>query len=240
MVSEGELGARLAAVRARIASAAERAGRDPRSVTLVGVSKTMPLAIVRNAYRAGLAHFGENRVQEATAKFADFKPADLTLHLVGHLQRNKAGKAVGLFDVFHSVDSLALAESLSVACREQSAPLPILLEVNVAGEESKFGLAPAEVLPLLERVASLKSLTPRGLMTIAPLVADPEQVRPIFRQLRALRDECQARLGLELPHLSMGMTNDFEVAVEEGATLVRVGRAIFGERARDSGGQTPG
>ncbi len=229
MASVVELRRRAEAVRERIARAAERVGRRPEEVTLVAVAKTLPLAVVQQAYAAGLTHLGENRVQEALAKYAEFRPADLTLHLVGHLQRNKARKAAQLFDVIHSLDSLGLAEALAVA-RAGGPPLPVLVEVNVAGEESKAGVACAEALPLLARVCELPHLQPQGLMTVAPLVADAEAVRPVFRRLRELRDDCERELGIRLPHLSMGMTNDFEVAVEEGATLVRVGRAIFGER----------
>jgi pyridoxal phosphate enzyme (YggS family) len=222
--------ARLAAVEERIAAAAARAGRDPGEVTLVGISKTMPLAAVEAAYGAGITHLGENRVQEAVEKYAAFKPEGLTLHLVGHLQRNKARRAALLFDFVHSVDSPALADALAEGCRDRAAPLPVLVEVNLAGEESKFGVAPEAALPLLAHLLTLPALAPRGLMTIAPLVPSAEEVRPVFRGLRALRDRCQAELGVDLPHLSMGMTNDYEVAIEEGATLVRIGRAIFGER----------
>lgn len=231
MIEEGALLDRVALVRERIARAAERAGRDPAAVTLVAVSKTVPLAAVTVVYRAGITHLGENRVQEAAEKFAAFRPAGLTLHLIGHLQRNKARKAAALFDIVQAVDSLALAETLSQACRERPAPLPVLVEVNLAGEESKFGVSGDEALPLLRGMLALPGLIPQGLMTVAPLVTDAEAVRPVFRDLRRLRDRCQDALGVPLPHLSMGMTNDFEVAIAEGATLVRIGRAIFGERA---------
>ncbi|MHB1006953.1 MAG: YggS family pyridoxal phosphate-dependent enzyme [Chloroflexota bacterium] len=230
MTTEAELRERIEAVMGRIARAAARAGRDSEAVTLVGVSKTMPAETVRLAYGAGLRHLGENRVQEAEAKFAEFRPGDLRLHLIGHLQRNKARKAAALFDCVHSMDSLELALALGAARAESGESLPVLVEVNVAGEESKFGVPPAEALPLIERMLAVPGLAPRGLMTIAPLVADPEAVRPFFRRLRELRDECERQLDTRLPALSMGMTNDFEVAVEEGSTLVRVGRAIFGER----------
>jgi pyridoxal phosphate enzyme (YggS family) len=226
-----EMHERIAIVRKRIGWAAERAKRDPAEVTLIAVSKTMSLAAVRFAYEEGVRHFGENRVQEAEAKFAEFHPADLTLHMVGHLQRNKAAKALAVFDTIQSVDSEALALALSRRLGEGGAPVPVLLEVNVAGEESKFGFAPEDVPAALERIAQLPGLDVQGLMTIAPYVLDAEEVRPVFRQLRELREECRQRLGLPLPHLSMGMTNDFAVAIEEGATMVRVGRAIFGERA---------
>jgi pyridoxal phosphate enzyme (YggS family) len=230
VTTASEIARRVADVRARIARAALRGGRKPEEVTLVAVGKTQPPALIRLAYEAGVKHVGENRVQDPMATYAEFQPPALTLHLIGHLQRNKARKAAQLFDVVHSLDSTALAESLSAACAERRAPLPVLIEVNVAGEESKEGVAPAEVAGLLARVLALPHLLPRGLMTVAPLVADAEEVRPVFRRLRELRDECERELNVSLPELSMGMTNDFEVAVEEGATLVRVGRAIFGER----------
>lgn len=230
MVVAEEVRTRVQAVRERIAAAARRAGRRPEDVTLVAVSKARPLETIEAAYAVGLRHFGENRVQEAMAKFGEFHPPDLTLHLIGHLQSNKAKQAAAFCDVLHSLDSARLAAVLAGHCARRSAPLPVLVEVNVAGEESKFGVMPAEVLPLLRTVLTLPGLRPVGLMTIAPLVSDGEQTRPVFRRLRELRDECARALGVPLPELSMGMTNDFEVAVEEGATLVRVGRALFGER----------
>lgn len=226
------LAANLARVRERIAAAAVRAGRDPATITLVPVTKTMPDATIRAAYDLGLRVFGENRVQEAKAKataLADLP--DLHWHLVGHLQRNKAKTAVGLFDVIHSVDSVRLARALSHHATDADHALSVLLEINVAGETSKFGFAPAEALTAVPMIASLPGLTIEGLMTVAPFVPDPETVRPVFRQLRALRDDL-ARGCPTHPwqHLSMGMTDDFEVAIEEGATMVRVGRAIFGAR----------
>jgi pyridoxal phosphate enzyme (YggS family) len=217
-------------VRERLAAACERAGRSPDEVTIVGVSKTFPPPLVVEACHAGLSDIGENRVQEA----ADKIPAVEALgprprwHLVGHLQRNKVKTALGLFDIIHSVDSLRLAEFIShhagsLPLRREG-PLPVLLEVNVTGEASKFGLRPEEIGWALEQIARLPGLTVQGLMTVAPLVDDPEEVRPVFRELRRLRD------ALGLRDLSMGMTDDFEVAIEEGATMVRIGRAIFGPR----------
>lgn len=220
----------LRSVRERVAAACERAGRSPDEVTVVGVSKTFPATLVVEACRAGLTDIGENRVQEAAAKI----PAVEALgsrprwHLVGHLQTNKVKTALGLFDIIHSVDSVRLAEFISRQAASlpvrQAGPLPILLEVNVAGETSKFGLRPEETGRALEQMARLPGLAVQGLMTVAPLVDDPEEVRPVFRELRRLRD------ALGLHHLSMGMTDDFEVAIEEGATMVRIGRAIFGPR----------
>ena len=213
---------RVAHVQQRVERAAERAGRSPADVTIVAVSKGFPPSAIEEAVDAGIAHVGENRVQEAAAKIASLPGLPVTWHLVGHLQTNKAKTALELFDIIHSVDSLHLAEVLSRPGR--SGPLPILLEVNAAGEASKFGFPPGEVAAAAQAIARLPRLDLRGLMTVAPLVTDPEEVRPVFRELRRLRD------ALGLRELSMGMTDDFEVAIEEGATLVRIGRAIFGER----------
>ena len=182
------------------------------------------------AYALGLRHFGENRVQVAKAKFGAGRPDDLTLHLIGSLQTNKAREAVALFDLVHSVDRASLIEALAGAAAKAGRRLPLLLQVNIAGEESKQGCAPGEAEALALAVAAQPSLELRGLMTIAPLVATPEEARPVFRGLRQLRDDLQsAHPELRLPDLSMGMTNDFPVAIEEGATIVRVGRAIFAE-----------
>src|SRR5579883_1969308 len=232
-LNQEQLTENIAQVRARIAEAAERAGRDPAEITLVAVSKTRPVELVEMAYNLGVTNFGENRVQEALPKIAHFHPEGLRWHLIGHLQSNKAGKVVEPFFYVHSVDSLHLAQRLSRYAQEVGKRLSILLQVNVAGEASKEGMALSEVPDLARQIAALPALTIEGLMTIAPLVENPEEVRPVFRELRRLRD----RLRTELPasdwkHLSMGMTDDYEVAIEEGATIVRVGRAIFGERAK--------
>jgi hypothetical protein len=215
----------LCSVRERAAAACERAGRAPNEVTIVGVSKTFPAALVAEACRAGLTDIGENRVQEAAAKIPAVEALGSSprWHLVGHLQTNKVKTALGLFDIIHSVDSVRLAELISRQAANQPVR-PILLEVNVAGEASKFGLRPEETGRALEGIARLPGLAVQGLMTVAPLVDDPEEVRPVFRELRRLRD------ALGLRDLSMGMTDDFEVAIEEGATIVRIGRAIFGAR----------
>lgn len=214
----------VAEVNARIASAAERAGRAPGDITLVAISKTHATEVVAAAFAAGLRDFGENRVQEAAAKVIALREQGIRprWHLVGHLQRNKAASAIDLFDILHSVDSERLAEAISAAAAR---PVRVLIEVNVAGEDTKFGVAPEAVSKLAARIGNLPHLELAGLMTVAPRVDDPEDVRPVFRQLRQLRD------AVGLPELSMGMTDDFEVAVEEGSTLVRVGRAIFGARA---------
>jgi pyridoxal phosphate enzyme (YggS family) len=217
------IAANLAAVRARIDAAAERARRDPADVTLVAVSKTFPAETVVEAIHGGVTDLGENRVQEGAEKIPAVALAGLEprWHLIGHLQSNKARPASELFAVIQAVDSVELAERLD---RVTSRPLEILLEVNVAGEASKFGLAAADVRATVKRVRELPNLRLEGLMTVAPFVDDPEEVRPVFRELRGLRD------SLGLRHLSMGMSGDFEVAIEEGATIVRIGRAIFGER----------
>ena len=223
MVVDTDIRANIEQVKKRIASACQRVGRSPDGVTIVAVTKLVEPSAITAAYELGIRHFGENRVQEAEAKIGQLSWLEPrpTWHMVGHLQTNKAKVAVEIFDIIHSVDSIRLAEVLS---RRTPKTLPILLEINVSGEASKSGFSMAEVASALEAIAGLPRLETKGLMTIAPLVADAEQVRPIFRQLRSLRDS----LGLE--HLSMGMTDDFEVAIEEGATLVRIGRAIFGER----------
>jgi pyridoxal phosphate enzyme (YggS family) len=215
----------LRRVRERIDAACRRAGCSPDEVTVVGISKGFSTDAVVAAFEAGLVDIGENRVQEAAVKIAAAaaQGARPRWHLVGHLQTNKVKTALGLFDIIHSVDSLRLAEAVS---REAGAraPVPVLLEVNVAGEESKFGLKPDEVASVLAGARALPNVDVLGLMTVAPLAADAEEVRPVFRRLRELGE------SLGLRHLSMGMSDDFEVAVEEGATLVRIGRAIFGPR----------
>lgn len=218
-----DIAANLESVRRRIAAAAERADRPPSDITLVGVSKTHRPHVLRSAFDAGLRDFGENRVQEAATKVGALRAQGATAHwhLVGHLQRNKVAAAIDLFDILHSIDSERLAETISrVALR----PVRVFIEVNVAGEGTKFGVPPAAVSKLAERLGALPTIDLVGLMTIAPQVEDPEDARPVFRVLRQLRD------AIGLRELSMGMTDDFEVAVEEGSTLVRVGRAIFGAR----------
>ena len=217
---------RVEAVRLRIAGACRRSGRSSDEVTLVAVTKGFTSEAVREGAAAGLHHFGENRVQEAQAKLpqlTDISPR-LTWHMVGHLQTNKVKTALSLFDIIHSVDSLHLAEAISRRA-PPSVRVPVLLEVNVAGEPAKYGLAPEELPAQAEAIRSLPGLDVRGLMTVAPMTGGDEELRPVFRSLRHLADP------LRLRELSMGMTDDFEVAVEEGATIVRVGRAIFGERS---------
>jgi len=219
---------RLTAVRRRIEAAAGRSGRAAESVTLVAVSKTMPVEAVRAAVAAGATILGENRVQEARDKIEALAGA-AEWHLIGHLQTNKAKLAVGLFDRIHSLDSIRLAHELERHACEAGRRVRCLVQVNVGGEEQKNGASESEVRPLLEAASRLPHLLVEGLMAIPPFLSDAEAVRPFFRRLRVLREEL-ASDGFVLPDLSMGMTQDFEVAIEEGATLVRVGTAIFGPR----------
>ena len=214
---------RVEDVRRRIASACDRSGRSPEEITLVAVTKGVALDAILEAVEAGVHHVGENRVQEAEAKqpsLADIN-ALVTWHMVGHLQTNKVKTALGLFDIIHSVDSLHLAEAVS---RSATKPVPVFLEANITGENTKFGLSADELIRDGATVALLPNLEVRGLMMVAPQAADAEHVRPHFRRLR------EAAERLDLRELSMGMSDDFEMAVEEGATHVRIGRAIFGER----------
>lgn len=221
----------LTEVRKRLAAAALRAGRDPAQVRLVAVTKTVGLDRLQEAVAAGHTHFGENYVQEAKGKIAALGPG-LTWHFIGHLQSNKARAAVELFDLIHSVDRLRLAQALEQAAARLGQVQDVLLQVNLAGEKSKSGGAPGEIQVLLDEISRMPHLRVLGLMTMPPWLSDPEEVRPYFRALRELRDRLR-ELRLvpgELPELSMGMTGDFEAAVEEGATLVRLGTAIFGRR----------
>jgi PLP dependent protein len=225
---------RLAEIRGRIEAAAQRAGRDPGSVTLVGVSKTMPAARVREAIDAGLADVGENKVQEARDKAPLVGPG-ARWHLVGHLQGNKANPAARLFDVVHSVDSVALLKRLDGGAAAAGRRIDALVQMDLAGEATKSGAQPAEVDAILRAAAGCAAVRVRGLMILPPYDPDPERSRPWFRRLRELLAGCRERHpGLDLSELSMGMTEDFEVAIEEGATLVRVGRALFGERTREA------
>ena len=231
----GALAGRLADVRARIAAAARRAGRDPDDVTLVGVTKRVAAARVAEAARAGLGCIGENYVQEAKEKLlalAAFPEARaLRRHFIGPLQRNKARDAVALFDVIESVDRASLARELDRRAAAAGRTLEVLLQVNVSGEPQKSGVSPEDAAALLDACAALPALRVAGLMTVPEIAEEPEATRPAFAALRALRDTLRARpAGAGLRHLSMGMSADFEVAVEEGATLVRVGTAIFGPR----------
>ena len=216
-------------VRERIVAACARADRDPADGTRVAVSKSQPPEAIVEAANAGQMVFAENRVQEAKAKIP-LCPGRIQWHMIGHLQSNKCRDAATLFQMVQSVDSLALAEELDKAADKQSKTIPILLEVNIAGENTKFGFKPAEILEHLHAINALKRIEVHGLMTIAPYTTAPETVRPIFRQLRELKAKGEQILGAPLPHLSMGMSGDYEVAIEEGATMVRVGTALFGPR----------
>ena len=213
----------------RIAAACDRAGRSRDEVSLVAVSKTFPPERVRQVLDCGQLLFGENRVQEALAKIPEVG-GGARWHMIGHLQRNKARHAIGLFELIHSVDGLKLAQELDRRSESGGMVQPILVEVNLAQESSKSGVEEAGLWPLLEGIQPLTHLELRGLMTVPPHVPQAEEARPWFIRLRGLAEEARRRTGLPLPELSMGMTDDFEVAVEEGATLVRVGRAIFGPR----------
>jgi PLP dependent protein len=226
----------VAEIRKRMANAARRVGRDPDDITLMAVSKTFPPELLREAYAAELRVFGENRVQEFSGKaamLADLKNAEW--HMIGHLQTNKAARAVELFAAVDSVDSVKLAQKLNESARQTGKTIPVLIEVNVGGEAAKSGVSAesTELEELLGAAPVLENLQFRGLMTVPPFSDDPQNARPYFRKLRGLRDRIAAR---ELPHvamdvLSMGMSHDFEVAIEEGSTCVRIGTAIFGERA---------
>jgi PLP dependent protein len=227
----------LAAVRERIQGGARRAGRRPEEIALMAVSKTFPAEVIRQAYNAGQRLFGENRVQEFADKagaLPDLAGADW--HMIGHLQTNKAAKAAELFSAVDSVDSLRLAEKLNAAAQKLNKRLPLLIEINVGGEAAKSGTAPdsPELEQLLAAAPSLQAVQIRGLMTIPPFTEDPQQARPYFHRLRELRDQIAARHlpDISLDVLSMGMSHDFEVAIEEGSTCVRVGTAIFGERTK--------
>jgi pyridoxal phosphate enzyme (YggS family) len=224
-----EIAARLAAVRAEMHAAAVRAGRDPATVRLVAVCKTHPAAAVTAAAEAGQRIFGESRVQEAREKIAA-SPAGLDWHFIGHLQKNKVRQALALFTFFHSIDSTALAATMNRVAGETGSAVAGLLEVNVSGEATKHGFTPDQLRAELPALLALPHLRLRGLMTMAPYSEDPEAARPVFHALRALRDELQKSCDHPLPELSMGMSGDFVPAVEEGATLVRLGSSIFGAR----------
>jgi PLP dependent protein len=222
----------VAEVRRRVAAAAARAGRSPEEIRVLAISKTRPVEVIELAYRAGICDLGENRVQEAEDKFDPRPFAPMTLHLVGHLQSNKAKVAARLFDFVHSVDSTHVAESLNNQLANLGKRMPVLLQVNTSGEESKFGFSPEEVSGAVPQILALPNLEVRGLMTVAAIVPVPEQARPYFRQLRQLRDQlAEAHPTAPWGELSMGMTDDFEVAIEEGATMIRLGRVIFGPRS---------
>jgi pyridoxal phosphate enzyme (YggS family) len=218
-------------LRAKMAAACQRCGRDPSAVTLVAVSKNQPPEAVRAAADLGVTVFGENRVQEAKIKIGQC-PSRLHWHLIGHLQSNKCRDAVHFFEMIQSVDSLSLAEEINKWADKSGKTMPILLEVNIAGEASKYGYRPEALLEELLKINALRKIEIHGLMTVAPWSPEPEKARAVFRQLRELKIRCEEVLGAPMPHLSMGMSGDFEVAIEEGATMVRVGTALFGERPK--------
>ena len=221
----------LEIVEQKIQAACQRAGRDRSEVTLIAVSKTKPVSMIREAMDCGLHVFGENKVQELCDKYEEL-PKDLQWHMIGHLQRNKVKYLIGKTALIHSVDSLRLAQAVQEEAAKKGVVMDILLEVNAAEEESKFGLAVEEVLPLVRQIAPFPNLRVKGLMTVAPFVQDPEENRKYFRTLKQLAVDINDK-NIDNVHvniLSMGMTNDYEVAIEEGATMVRIGTGIFGER----------
>jgi len=219
----------LDSIQQRIRAACERAGRDPESVTLLAVTKGQPPEVVNEAGKLGLAFFGENKIQEAKAKIP-LCSGKLRWHFIGHLQTNKCRDAVELFGLIQSVDSLHVAQEISKRAEQAGKTMPILLEVNLAGEASKFGYRPDTLEAELNQINSLPRMEIHGLMTVPPWTSNAENVRPVFRQLRELKERAEQVLGAPLPHLSMGMSGDFEVAIEEGATIVRIGTALFGPR----------
>src|SRR5882672_2656155 len=228
-----ELSENINSVQERIAAACARAQRDPSSVTLIAVTKGQSPEVVTEAALLGLILFGENKIQEARAKIP-LCPGRLRWHFIGHLQTNKCREAVDLFEMVQSVDSFHVAEELNKRAEQAARTLPILIEVNIVGEASKFGYRPEKLRTELTQLNVLPRLEIHGLMTVPPWSSDPENVRPVFRQLRELKQECEQILGVPRPHLSMGMTGDFEIAIEEGATMVRIGTALFGERPKVS------
>ena len=219
----------LSSIQQRIRAACDRCDREPNSITLVAVTKTYPPETVREAVNLGVTVFGENKIQEAKAKIPDC-PGRSRWHFIGHLQSNKCRDAVELFEMIESVDSLSLAREINKRAEAAAKTMAVLLEVNVAGEASKFGYQPARLLTELAELSKLPRLEIQGLMAVPPWTPNPENSRPHFRRLRELKAQCEQTLGTPLPHLSMGMSGDFEVAIEEGASIIRVGTALFGER----------
>ncbi len=226
-----DLAANLDSIQKRIAAACGRAGRGPDSVTLLAVTKTQPPEVVSAAAKLGLVLFGENKVQEAKGKIP-LCPGNLRWHFIGHLQSNKCRDAVELFKMIQSVDSLPLAQEINKRAEQAARTMPVLMEVNVAGEASKFGYRPEQLLAELKELNALPRIEIHGLMTVPPYVTEPEKARPHFRRLRELKERAEAVLGAPLPHLSMGMSGDFEIAIEEGATMVRIGTELFGPRTK--------
>lgn len=219
----------LAGIQQRIRAACDRADREPNSITLLAVTKTHPPEVIKAAAAAGLACFGENKIQEAKAKIP-LCPGKARWHFIGHLQSNKCRDAVELFEMIESVDSLVIAQEINKRAEQAAKTMPVLLEVNVAGEASKFGYKPEKLLAELKELNKLSRLEIHGLMAVPPWSPSAESSRPHFQRLRELKARVETELGAPLPHLSMGMSGDFEVAIEEGATIIRVGTALFGER----------
>jgi len=225
-----DLSSRLDSLQKRIAAACSRAGRNPVEVMLLPVTKGVPAETIRAAAELGLAVFGESKVQEARLKISAC-PSRFRWHMLGHLQSNKCRDAVHFFEMIQSVDGLAIAQEINKWAEKAGKDMPVLLEVNVAGESTKFGYRPDRLLAELMELNALRRIEIRGLMTIAPWTPEPEKVRPVFHAMRELKNECEKILGAPLQHLSMGMSGDFEIAIEEGATLIRLGTALFGSRA---------
>ncbi len=229
------IGANINQVLENIKNACKKSGRNPEDVTLIAVSKTKPLPMLQEAYEAGSRNFGENKVQEIMDKYPNL-PSDIRWHMIGHLQRNKVKYIIDKVALIHSVDSLRLANEISNQAQKKQVDVDILIEVNIAGEESKFGTSREEVFQLVEEIAKLPNIFIKGLMTIAPFVANPEDNRKYFRQIRELSVDIMNKNidNVTMSVLSMGMTGDYMVAIEEGATMVRVGTGIFGERTYTS------
>ncbi len=231
MAGETDVAEILKGVQSRIAEACAKAGRKPDEVEIIGVTKTHGPDVVREAWAAGIRRFGENKVQEAAWKIPE-SVSGPEWHLIGHLQRNKVRPALELFTVIHSVDSVRLLEQIERVAEEGGYRPEILLEINVAGEASKSGVSPAQAPEVVEYALGCRNVTLTGLMTLAPFCPDPELTRPVFAKLRGLRDRWESEFGIGLPNLSMGMSNDYLVAVEEGATWLRLGTVLFGDRPK--------
>ena len=221
----------LAQIQQRISVACERSGRSPKEVQLVAVGKKFTAQVIKEAADCGLNLFGENRVQEAKIKIPDC-PGHLRWHFIGNLQTNKCKDAVALFDMLHAVDSLHLAEELNKRCEQLAKVMPVLLEVNVSGEGSKHGFTPEQAIEATQAFFDFPKLELHGLMSMAPFSRQAESARPYFRKLRELKSDCEDKLGAPLPELSMGMSGDYEIAIEEGATLIRLGTTLFGPRSQ--------
>ena len=225
-----DIAANLAQVQQRIATACERANRSPDEVQIIAVGKKFTANVIREAADCGLTLFGENRVQEAKAKIPDC-PGHLRWHFIGNLQKNKCRDAVALFEMLHAMDSLPLAAELNKRCEQAAKVMPVLLEVNVSGEGSKHGFTAETAVAAMEAFHDFPQLELHGLMTMAPFPREPESARPYFQKLRAIKTDCENKLGAPLPQLSMGMSGDYEIAIEEGATMVRLGTVLFGPRS---------